>query len=314
MACIEFVGVDWGTSSFRAWYCTKGQKQRLLTKSEMGMSKLSQADFAPYLESVLREGRVPETTPVIICGMAGARDGWFEVPYAKAPAGRDQIASRAATMHAGGYACKILPGVSVSTGGNFDVMRGEETLLFGALSKGSGDGVYCMPGTHSKWCRIKNGQLQSWQTAMTGELFALLATRSTLSGFCSGRSAKLHETSEFSDAVRDVLDGKRSALGDLFPIRARALLDPKAETFDFSARLSGLLIGQEIAGSKPDNGAQVTLIANGPVRDAYSKAFGIAEMDFQILDSEEAVLAGLTLFASELFEKDNLARGRMKQA
>lgn len=267
----------------------------------MGMSKLRQAEFAPYLECVLREGRVPETVPVLICGMAGARDGWREVPYAKAPAGHGEIASRAVTLRAGGYGCKILPGASLSTGGKFDVMRGEETLLFGALSQEPGDGLYCLPGTHSKWCLVKNGQLQSWQTVMTGELFALLATQSTLSGFCDDRSAKLHQTAEFSEAVRDVLDGKRSALRDLFPIRARALLDPRAETFDFAARLSGLLIGQEIAGSELDDVTEVTLISNGPICDAYNTALGIAGMDVKTLDSERAVLAGLSLFAGELF-------------
>ncbi|MGC3940715.1 2-dehydro-3-deoxygalactonokinase [Roseobacter sp. EG26] len=307
MACIEFVGVDWGTSSFRAWHCITGQEQRLLAKNEMGMSKLGPSDYAPYLESVLREGRVPQTVPVLVCGMAGARDGWREVPYVKAPAGRDEIASRAATARFGGYACKILPGVCHSTEGKFDVMRGEETLLFGALSRGSGDGVYCLPGTHSKWCRVKNGQLQSWQTAMTGELFALLTTQSTLSSFCGDRSARLHETSEFSEAVRDVLGGKRSALSDLFPIRARALLDPKAETFNFAAHLSGLLIGQEIAGSKLEDVSHVILISNGSICHAYSKALGIAGMGINRLDSEQAVLAGLALFAGELFEKDSFA-------
>lgn len=307
MAFRDFIGVDWGTSSFRAWHCQdNGKKYRLLTKSDQGMSKLSQKDFAPYLERILRENRIPQTLPVLICGMAGARGGWHEADYAIAPAGHSKVAKGAVAVHAGGYACRILPGVSFSENDRFDVMRGEETLIFGALNQGAGDGLYCLPGTHSKWCWIEGGKLQRWQTVMTGELFALLSTQSTLCGFCQSVSANIHTKPEFSDAIRDVLDGNRSALRELFAIRARALLDPKADILDFAARLSGLLIGQEIADLKTDDVKEVTLISTGPISEVYCTALEIAGMEVRTLDSEKTVLAGLALFAATIFEGDDL--------
>ena len=60
-------------------------------------------------------------------------------------------------------------------------MRGEETQIAGALSLMPGfDGVLCLPGTHSKWAQICAGEVVSFQTFMTGEMFALLSEQSVL--------------------------------------------------------------------------------------------------------------------------------------
>ena len=141
---------------------------------------------------------------------------------------------------------------------------------------------------------------------MTGELFALLSTQSTLSSFCQGVSSSLHEKTEFSEAVHEVLAGDRSTMHDLFEIRARALLDPDAGNLDFGAHLSGLLIGHEISGSELDENAEITLIAHGTICGAYRKALAIAGKKVRVIDSEYAVLAGLGLFAKELFENGSV--------
>ena len=292
MASIDFVGVDWGTSSFRAWRCGADNQDQLLHKSDTGMSRLKPGEFAPYLDRVLRENDVAETTLVVICGMAGARDGGTVLPYASAPASSLAVGQRAVSVKAGPYSCRILPGVSLVQDGRFDVMRGEETLLFGALSQGHGDGLYCLPGTHSKWCQIENGRLTHWRTGMTGELFALLSSQSTLSGFCSSGASDVHNRPEFASAVHDVLIGARSVMQDLFTIRARALLDPDAEDYSFSAQLSGLLIGQEIAGLGLDGTPDVILISGGPIRDVYCAALSIAGMNVRTVEAEDAALAG----------------------
>ena len=59
-------------------------------------------------------------------------------------------------------------------------MRGEETQIFGALADGGGDGVYVLPGTHSKWARVEGGRIVGFDTYMTGEVYAVLKTHSVL--------------------------------------------------------------------------------------------------------------------------------------
>jgi phosphonate metabolism protein PhnN/1,5-bisphosphokinase (PRPP-forming) len=62
-----------------------------------------------------------------------------------------------------------------------DVMRGEETQIAGFLALNPNwDGVICLPGTHSKWVHISAGEVVSFQTFLTGEMFALLSQASVL--------------------------------------------------------------------------------------------------------------------------------------
>jgi len=71
----------------------------------------------------------------------------------------------------------ILPGLKQDK--NPDVMRGEETQIAGFLAGNPDfDGVLCLPGTHTKWVHISAKEIVSFQTVMTGELFALLSQNS----------------------------------------------------------------------------------------------------------------------------------------
>ena len=73
------------------------------------------------------------------------------------------------------------PGLSTENDGMPDVMRGEETQVFGALeiSKRT-DGLFLLPGTHSKWVRVIGGRIGSFRTFMTGEVFGALKEHTIL--------------------------------------------------------------------------------------------------------------------------------------
>ena len=60
-------------------------------------------------------------------------------------------------------------------------MRGEETQIAGLVAAEPGfDGVACLPGTHTKWAHVSAGEVVSFASYMTGEIFALLAGQSVL--------------------------------------------------------------------------------------------------------------------------------------
>ena len=60
-------------------------------------------------------------------------------------------------------------------------MRGEETQILGVLAaSGRGDGLFVLPGTHSKWARVEAGRIVGFATFMTGEVFAALKDHSLL--------------------------------------------------------------------------------------------------------------------------------------
>ena len=71
---------------------------------------------------------------------------------------------------------------SASTQGDVpDVMRGEEVQIFGAMRlAGLADGLFVLPGTHSKWAIVRGGQVTGFRTFMTGETYGLFAQHSIL--------------------------------------------------------------------------------------------------------------------------------------
>lgn len=62
-----------------------------------------------------------------------------------------------------------------------DVMRGEEVQILGALELTVlRDGLFVLPGTHSKWAQVQNGRVTEFRTCVTGDFYALLSQHSIL--------------------------------------------------------------------------------------------------------------------------------------
>ena len=74
--------------------------------------------------------------------MIGSRQGWREAPYATCPAGADDIVQALARIDHAGRTIALVPGLSTENDAMPDVMRGEETQIFGALAlSGGSDGL-----------------------------------------------------------------------------------------------------------------------------------------------------------------------------
>lgn len=302
MSQTRFVAVDWGTSSFRLWCCNADGEVIRRHHSSKGMFHLRTDEFAPYLDSVLSELGEGEDVPVVICGMAGAHGGWMEAPYSPAPATFDDVASRIVLADGSKHRSAILPGVSLVGDKRFDVMRGEETLIFGALSLEASDGIFCLPGTHSKWCRVTDDAITDWSTAMTGEIFGLLSSRSTLSDFCTETEEVIHSTAAFEEAVAEALRHPNQLTHLLFSIRSRSLLAKGEEAQNMRTRLYGLLVGCDIAGVHFNLSDNITLVASEQLGNAYQTALSVAGYSSVLVDTERAALAGLSNFARRIFE------------
>lgn len=304
---LDWIAVDWGTSSLRIW--ALDDRGRLLDRvaSPEGMGTLSGPE--EYEAALLRLaggwlGRRETPLPVIVCGMAGARQGWREAGYRKAPCrpaaatGLTGVATRDPRIRV-----RIVPGICQDEPA--DVMRGEETQLAGLVSvRGVGDGVACMPGTHSKWARLAGGRLTAFTTAMTGEMFALMAERSVLRHSTGGGGAEGMDAGAFDAAVREMLDVPASFAAALFSVRAASLLDD-APPAVCRARLSGLLIGAELAAMRAywDSGRTVHVIGAGPLADRYAAALRLAGARPVAEDGEALTLAGLAAVRSDLEEE-----------
>ncbi|WP_374392431.1 2-dehydro-3-deoxygalactonokinase [Tabrizicola sp.] len=284
-----WIAVDWGTSNLRAW--AMGADGRVLAEAESdeGMGKLAPSDFEAALLRLITPW-LAGTPPVLACGMVGSRQGWREAPYRAVPCTPlDRAALIAAPTTDPRLRVTIAPGLMQADPA--DVMRGEETQIAGALRLMPGyDGILCLPGTHSKWAHISAGEVVSFQTFMTGELFALLSTASVLR---HGMQGSGWDEAAFDTAVTDALSRPERLGARLFSLRAQGLiagLTPDAAR----ARLSGLLIGMELAAARPYwLGQRVTLIGAEKLSTAYARALAAQGVTTGRLSVTDCTLAGL---------------------
>lgn len=289
----RWIAVDWGTSNLRAW--AMGPQGQVLAEavSDDGMGKLGREDFEPALLRLIGPW-LSSRPPVIACGMVGSRQGWCEAPYRSVPCTPlDPQALVVAPSTDPRLTVQIAPGLKQTSPA--DVMRGEETQIAGAISLlPDYDGVLCLPGTHSKWVRISAGEVVSFQTYMTGEMFALLSEASVLRHGLQGEG---WDDGAFDAAVSDALSRPDRLGARLFSLRAEGLIAglPSASA---RARLSGLLIGTELAAARPYwLGQRVTLVGAAKLSGAYARALQVQGVAAQRLSVTDCTLAGLSSLA-----------------
>lgn len=290
------LGVDWGTTNGRVYELGGLYRTVALVP---GFAKVTPGGFAETLFKAI-ESR-PERR-IIICGMAGARGGWQEVPYVPVPAGLSEIALGCLRVgDTGPYDVRIVPGVSCTNDYGPDMMRGEETQVFGAET--SADALLCLPGTHSKWVRFAGRKIVALRTVMTGDVFAALSEHTILSRDLHGAG---HEKGPFREGVAAGLRA-RPLTAELFSIRARGLTGELTPGGRLSF-LSGLLIGQELAVMKSDIGPDFRLVADGDFYGLYREALYVAGIrDTAGYRPETAAQQGLRALAALLWPREKAA-------
>ncbi|MFB9221783.1 2-dehydro-3-deoxygalactonokinase [Paracoccus cavernae] len=287
----DWIAVDWGTTRLRVW-AMGDTGARAARSADRGMAGLSPEEFEPALFNLI-EDWLPESEAIeiIACGMVGARTGWIEADYRAIPCPPlDPHRAIRPKVRDPRLSVRILPGLSQANPP--DVMRGEETQIAGFLAENPGyEGALCLPGTHSKWVRIKDGAVTSFQTFMTGEQFALMSQQSVLR---LSIGAVEPSAEAFDAAAEAVLADPHLAMRGLFGLRASALLEG-ATGSQIAGRLSGLLIGAEIAAAREFwESGPVTLIAAPALTALYARALGFAGCTPAVTDGGALVLAGLT--------------------
>jgi len=295
---IAWIAVDWGTSNLRAWSMNADGQPLGSASTDKGMGKLVRADFpAALIEIATQLGVDPQASiPVLVCGMAGARQGWLEAPYLEVPADLRALAGAAVRpdMPQSRLDVSILPGICQHRGGE-NVMRGEETQLLGLASLNPGyGGLVCMPGTHSKWARLDGTRIDRFTTAMTGEMFEVLKTHSVLRHSLGGTLDGAGRDEGFSEGAADGLEAPQDLLGKLFRVRAASLIAGRQPDW-CAGYLSGLLIGTEIAAqSKEIGGEPVPLIGSTVLCNLYAQVLAMAGKSGRPVDATAVVLAGLS--------------------
>ena len=339
-----FIAGDWGTTHLRLYLFQHHHRQPLtILASQMGpgVAQLkSQVDsqVESNFEQVFfdlaghwldKHGPMP----VILSGMVGSNIGWHAAPYIDCPASGKQIVAGRTAFNARGIEFSIISGLRTTNPlGTPDLMRGEELQLLGWM--GAVDGpentlksaqLVVLPGTHNKWALVRGGKIETFVTALTGELYSLLQNHSVL--------ITNAESADFSDDI--FMQGVKLAttlesgqlLQALFATRSRQVLGELSE-LHASSYLSGLLIGSDVVGSlalmekeivgkqivgKQIVGKQIAaissivLIGDSALSRCYQLALESVGIKAELRDATEIAVSGYEAIYQALYPSPNLS-------
>lgn len=269
------IALDWGTTSLRAYLFDAAGKVLATRASTAGIMNLpvpaEEGGFdAAFDEAVGVWLAQAPGLPVLAAGMVGSAQGWVQAPYVETPAGAQALVDGIVRVRAAsGAEVAVVPGV-LEPGALPNVMRGEETQIFGALqawSEASGPrdasapssasggvnhgqdaapALIGLPGTHAKWVVVEGERIARFYTFMTGEIYAALCAHTIL-----GRTMKHPAEPDTAAFLRGVSVAREQGcvglLATAFSARTLGLTGQLAadEQPDY---LSGLVIGHELAG------------------------------------------------------------------
>jgi 2-dehydro-3-deoxygalactonokinase len=236
-----FIGLDWGTTSFRAYHVDEHGSVTDQVSAPEGILSVKDGAFEAALEARIQTW--DKELPLIASGMITSRQGWVECPYVDCPAGPEDLAK---AIHSkalnSGRTIHFLTGLHYNSPSlGHDVMRSEETQVFGAMDSGAKH--FVTPGTHSKWIDVTDGKITSFATYVTGETFAIMKAHSILGRLMANDVD--HEPS-FLRGVDKAFEDPAGLLHTLFSARSLALYEAITPEH-IASYLSGLIIGAEVA-------------------------------------------------------------------
>ncbi|MEO7885915.1 MAG: 2-dehydro-3-deoxygalactonokinase [Polaromonas sp.] len=297
----RLLAVDWGSSSLRGALIDAGGAVLEERSFARGILTVAPGTFPDVFASCFGDWMTPDT-PCLISGMAGSKQGWREAPYCSCPAGFDAIAAGLEWVEPGRIA--IVPGLSIDKDGIPDVMRGEETQIFGALQLlGLDHARLVLPGTHSKWVTVENRQVTNFSTWMTGEFYALLRQHSILARMMPADEPAPDEAA-FGRGVTHAM-ASAGLLTTAFSTRTLPLFD-RMNASALPSYLSGLVIGEELKSQTLRRGESVVVMGAEALSARYGQALALLGVTVQRV-GDGATWRGLQAIAETLRKPFNQA-------
>jgi 2-dehydro-3-deoxygalactonokinase len=275
-----FIAVDWGTTSLRAYRVDGiGAVTEQRSDSE-GILAVKNGGFEQVLERHLAGWDV--SLPIVAAGMITSRQGWVELPYVDCPAGPAELA-RAIHVKSltSGRVVHFLTGLHLASESlGHDVMRSEETQVFGSLETGATH--FVTPGTHSKWIDVVGVRITNFATYITGESYALFHKHSILGRLMVN---DVDDNASFLSGVDMAFADPAGMLHSLFSVRSLGLYN-KIAPEHLASYLSGIVIGTEVAHaiSSRDRKAKYVILASPGIGGKYMTAMAAAGLNVAMGD------------------------------
>lgn len=297
----KLICVDWGSSNFRAFLLDDKAELVDSIYFDKGILELKPDEFEPILFDLLKYW---PSTPIILAGMVGSLKGWRNVKYITCPVKMQDLSQNLThIINTQNRQVAIIAGVETgATGAQYDVARGEETQVMGAIEMiGQSlekQAVFCLPGTHSKWMRIVDKSIVDFSTHMTGELYDLLIKHSILAPQPTS-AAKIQDDDAFIKGVKCAkADG--GLAHHIFSARTN-MLNGELQPDEIKPYLSGILIGTEIKEMQRAiaDMQHVYLVGTQTLNKIYQLALKQFDLPSSLIDGEKAAYTGMSFIAKQ---------------
>ncbi|NMP30174.1 2-dehydro-3-deoxygalactonokinase [Thalassotalea sp. M1531] len=304
------IAVDWGTSHLRAYLCKVNEDLTLSYQeclTARGVSKVSHGFEQELFDCIEPWVEQFGNLSILMSGQIGSSIGWKETTYLACPISPKAVAASCLRFNCREHQLAIVPGLHCSHENNYrDVMRGEELQVLGWLAQNPkhtlGRHLVCLPGTHTKWVLVEDGQVVLFKTAMTGELYDLLIHHSVLIQ---------HPNDEFNQQAFN--DGAKytlaSELGSLihgiFSVRSKQLFN-ELSTEQAPSYLSGMLIGSDVRAALNATEWQFTqldsvnIIGSNTLSKRFSEVLSMQDISTQLYAVADVTLAGFSSIYQDL--------------
>ena len=191
----------------------------------------------------------------------------------------------------------LLPGLSQNSPA--DLMRYQSGRIRGFLAGfPEFDGVLCLVGQTTVWAHISAGEVVSFRSFLTAELFSIIQSFDALP------ATDTLNTEVFTAALNHAISRPGAIAADLAGLRAQLALG-QADRSAVASRLAGLLIGIELAAAKPYwLGQEIVVIGNGQWAGHYLAALTAQGLAAKQADGEAMAHAGLIAAWQAMQHKD----------
>jgi 2-dehydro-3-deoxygalactonokinase len=288
------IAINWGTSNFRAYKLDAAGNVEAERSSARGAVQVQPGKFLDALMAEVGDWVRDGERKVLMSGMVGARNGWKEALYVSVPATFEQVVDGVIRLGVKSLDARIVPGlIGADECGVPEVMRGEETEIFGCKGEIASYTHLCLPGTHTKWVRMQSGRIAAFSTSMTGDLYKAIR-ESTILRTCTQQEPKDNDAFLLGVA-RSKQEGELAH--HLFGVRTLVLTGEIQES-SASSYLSGLLIGHEV-NAMTQKGESVHLIGDPALCSLYGKALRKSRVSSSV-EPAGAALRGLVRIAGSL--------------
>jgi 2-dehydro-3-deoxygalactonokinase len=273
----KWIAAAFGRDGLRAWAMHGARPDAQLALPPRARAGWPDVQLA-LLADLPDDWRQPGQTLVVACGLKDA-------PYQAIPVAPGKLRPLPVPAEDARLDLFALSGLRQTAPP--DVICGDETRIAGFLAAHAGwDGVICLTGPQSCWAHISAGEVVSFQTFLTGEIYTAVSQNAP--------AVADWDMAAFTDAVEITLSRPEKLAAALASVRARDVLQDQSAQ-QAQARLWGALIGAELAAARPYwLGQQLAVIGPTEITALYRAALEPQGVPTETAEDDQTTLAGLT--------------------